>query len=837
MKIFYSILVISLLLFSCNSENNTRKKVNLGSEWSFRAVDDSIWLKAKVPGVVHLDLYKNNIIPNPFENDNEEQLQWVGNTEWEYQYNFESKDLLSYQNMDLAFDGLDTYADVYLNDSLILTADNMYRNWRIPIKSIKSIIKNGKNTLAIVFKAPEKINENKANKLTYKLPDERGFTRKAPYQFGWDWGAKFVTAGIWKRVYFDYWDNARINTVHIIQEEVDTLTANFNAQININTSSEGNYIIEVINIDSKKIISTQNIKLNSGISDYSIDFKIDNPKLWWCNGMGDANLYNLEFILKKGAVQIDKKEERIGIRTVELVQKEDSIGKSFYFELNGKPVFIKGANYIPADNFLPRVTKKASDAIIDAAVWANFNMLRVWGGGIYESDDFYNYCDEQGIMVWQDFMFACNMYPGDTSFMSSVKHEAIDNIIRLRNHPSLALWCGNNEVDNGWKDWGWQKQLGYSKEDSTELWDNYLALFESLLPKLVDKYDGNRNYHPSSPTYGWGHKENFTHGDSHYWGVWWGHEAFEVYNTKVGRFMSEYGFQALPNIKSIKQFAVEKELSLTSKTMKAHQKHPTGYETIDEYLQRDYKPTDNFEDYIYLSQLTQAYGVTQAIEAHRRNKPHCMGTLYWQINDAWPVTSWSSVDYYGRKKALHYFVKEAYKPIIISCEKHDDSIVVFVISDEDRSKELNITIEQLNYKGELLFEKSVVANIDKERAHRVSTISNNIFENANNTFVYITISSADSIVSDYYYYPQKPKNMKLAKAKIKLDILKENGVYYLELYSDVLAKNVELIPNIKGKLSDNYFDMLPDKTKKITFIPTEKGELSIEIRTLNNIYR
>ena len=834
MKVFYTIFIISLFLLSCNRQEQERKKTLLNSEWKFKSTDDSIWRNAEVPGVIHLDLYKNNIIPNPFDSTNESQLQWIGEKDWEYQYSFDSKDILDYQHAELVFDGLDTYADVFINDSLILSTDNMYRKWRIPIKHI---IHKGHNTVRIVFYAPEKIIKQKATKLSYKLPDERGFARKAPYQFGWDWGAKFLTAGIWKEVYIDYWDNSRIDNIHIIQNEVDTALANMEAIININSATSEEYIIEIIDNKTNKTLISQPIKTKKREEQYAIAFNIHNPKLWWCNGMGKANLYELRFKLLKNEHTIDEVEERIGIRTIELVQKEDSIGKSFYFELNGKPVFIKGANYVPADNFLPRITKNTTDKIIDAAVWANFNMLRVWGGGIYESDDFYNYCDETGIMVWQDFMFACNMYPGDSAFIRSVKHEAIDNIIRLRNHASLALWCGNNEVDNGWKDWGWQKQLGYSESDSTEIWENYLNIFENILPEMVANYDGKRNYHPSSPTYGWGHEENFTHGDSHYWGVWWGHEPFDVFDTKVGRFMSEYGFQALPNIKSIKQFANNKELHLSSQTMKAHQKHPTGYETINEYLQRDYKTTDNFEDYIYLSQLTQAYGITKAIEAHRRNKPYCMGTLYWQLNDAWPVTSWSSVDYYGRKKALHYFIKKAYKETIISCATNADSISIFLISDNEKSQNLNVSIQQINYYGEIISSKTITIKIDNTKSHLAYNIPKNIFNNKPQSFSYITAMQKDSLISERFYYPKKPKYMKLPKAIVNTKINEKNGLYYIIVSSNVLAKNIEIIPNIEGSLSDNYFDLLPNENKKIVFTPSEKGVLHIKTRTLNNLYR
>ncbi len=796
----------------------------LNKDWQFKAIDDSTWLSAKVPGVVHLDLLNNGIIPNPYDSTNEQQLQWIGEKDWEYKLVFNTDTLPNFQNKDLVFTGLDTYANVFFNDSLILQADNMYRTWRI---SLNNLLKNGENTLKIIFKAPEKINKEKARKLKYKLPDDRAFSRKAPFQFGWDWGAKFLTAGIWKPVYIDFWDKAKISDIQLVQKNMDSKEAKIAANININSSVNETYKIQIFTDDS--LLTEKDLQVSKDKNIYPVDFVVKNPKLWWCNGLGKQNLYKLEFKLLFDNQLIDKKNQTLGIRTIELVQDKDSIGKSFYFKLNGKPIFVKGANWVPADIFLPRISKTDYEKLIDEAVWANFNMLRVWGGGIYESDDFYNLCDEKGILIWQDFMFACNMYPGDTSFVNSVKNEAIDNIKRLRNHPSLALWCGNNEVDNGWKDWGWQKQFGYTKKDSTEIWNNYIKIFEQLLPNLVKRYDGTRDYHPSSPTYGWGHQENFEQGDSHYWGVWWGHEPFEVFNTKVGRFMSEYGFQALPNIKSIEKFTNKSEQNIKSETMKVHQKHPTGYETISEYLLQNYRPAKNFEDYIYLSQLTQAEGITTAIEAHRRAKPYCMGTLYWQFNDAWPVVSWSSIDYYGKRKALQYFVKQAYKPTIISSIEENDSINFYVISDEQEPQSLTLKIYQKDFFGKTLFSDSttIIINNNSKIVYKLPKISNK------NTFIYTELYGKGDLLDNDFYYFAKLKDLQLPSAKINIEIKKEDTATTIVLQSDVLVKNIELISNLDGEFSDNYFDLLPNNKKEISFKLLEKGELKIDYKCLN----
>ena len=415
-------------------------------------------------------------------------------------------------------------------------------------------------------------------------------------------------------------------------------------------------------IQVNEVNHSEKITLQKGLNSYKTKLSVPDPKLWWPNGMGDQPLYQLDFQIESSN-SVDSQNVIFGIRQIELVQQKDSIGESFYFKINGKPFFAKGANYIPQDNFPSRVPDEKYIQTIQTALDANMNMLRVWGGGIYEKDIFYDLCDQKGILVWQDFMFACTMYPGDSAFIENVRQEAIYQVKRLRNHPSIALWCGNNEVDEGWHNWGWQKALNYSASDSTEVWNNYLKIFEKILPEAVSLYSPYTPYIPSSPQNGWGRKESLTHGDAHYWGVWWGAEPFEIYEEKVGRFMSEYGFQGFPDLKTLDSCLLPEDRNLLSPALLNHQKHPRGMELIRTYMELEYKVPDEFEDYAYVSQLVQAYGIKKAIEAHRRAMPRCMGTLYWQLNDCWPVISWSSVDYYNRWKALHYFVRQAYQDV------------------------------------------------------------------------------------------------------------------------------------------------------------------------------
>jgi beta-mannosidase len=547
--------------------------VSLNNNWQFRKAGSSKWYKAQVPGTVHTDLLYNKLIPDPYYRKNESTLQWIGKENWEYKTSFIcNAAVLTKRNIQLVFDGLDTYADVFLNGRLILSTDNMFRQWSV---DVKRIIKTNNQLLIRFYSAQNKVDSIAKSKLPFVLPDNpKVYVRKAQYHFGWDWGPTFITSGIWK--------NVHLNAVDVKQVE-------------------------------KPFVNT---------------------------------------------------------RKVELIQEPDSIGRSFYFKIDGKPVYMKGANYIPSDVFLPRLKKEDYRKIILAAKEANMNMLRVWGGGVYEDDAFYDLCDEYGIMVWQDFMFAGGMVPGDDEFFNSIREEVKYQVKRLRHHKSIVLWCGNNEVDEAWNNWGWQKQFNLHGEDSAKAWNDYKRLFRDSLPVWVNELDGTRPYISTSPMYGWGRAKSFTEGDSHYWGVWWGLEDFEVFENKTGRFVGEYGMQAMPNNSTIESFTAPQDRYLFSDVLKAHQKHPTGYQNIQSYLHRYFLDSNkvkrlSLEDYSYLTQCLQYYAFKNIIAIHRSKYPVNMGTLLWQLNDCWPVCSWSITDYSRKPKAGWYAVKEAYRDDVV----------------------------------------------------------------------------------------------------------------------------------------------------------------------------
>lgn len=808
-RLLFLLIWIAVVSYSQTAERNLSNE-----KWFFVKQGENNWNPAQVPGTIHTDLLLNKRIPDPFFGTNEKQLQWIESENWEYKTTFTlSEKEKNNANCLLQFDGLDTYATVYLNNTKVLEANNMFRTWKV---DVKKLLKVGQNELKIVFTSSINKAKEEAQKISYTLPgDEKVFVRKAQYHFGWDWGPRFVTAGIWKPVKLLFWNEAQITSVRFEQKELNSKVAKLNFKCNITTQKAGEYIVQ---LDKKPF----RFQLKKGSNEVDIPVEISNPILWWCNGLGVPHQYQFLFSLRKNNTKLDERTIKVGLRTIELVQEKDNIGTSFYFKLNGVPVFMKGANYIPTDSFLPRVSTSTYTSVVQNAVDANMNMLRVWGGGVYADDAFYNECDEKGILVWQDFMFACAMYPGDKAFLNNVKEEVVDNVTRLQNHPSIALWCGNNESDEGWHNWGWQKQYKYSKSDSTEVWNNYKKLFHEVIPKTLDSLlPANENrYWPSSPSIGWGRKESLLQGDSHYWGVWWGKEPFEVYEKKVGRFMSEYGFQGIPDLKTIQSFTTD--LNWQSESIKNHQKHPTGYETINEYMARDYKIPTHFEDYVYVSQLLQADGMKTAIEAHRRAKPYCMGTLYWQLNDCWPVTSWSSVDYLGRWKALHYQVKRSFENVLLSVHKGNETYKIHLINDDVIAYDGVVEVELVNFKGKVLWDKKVAYKAEANSNTTPLVLTTGDLMGIKLDSVYLTMKFVSN--NKYWqstYFFEKPKDLKLSEPTIQVNIIDDLTI---ELTSDVLAKNVFLSSEEGVFFSDNYFDLLPNEKKRI--------QLSKKIATL-----
>lgn len=657
--LFYgtSVVFLFFLLTGCGGEKESAMTIlEINNHWQFSKKGENKWYDAVVPGCVFTDLMAQGLLDDPFYRDNENTSQWVEQEEWEYKTRFNvDKKLLQKEKIELVFKGLDTYAEIFLNDTPVLRADNMFREWKI---DVKALLKEGNNDLTVHFLSPVKEALPLWDRLGYELPGgPKVMTRKPGYHYGWDWGPKLTTSGIWRPVFLRAWNAVKIDSLQLVQTELSKKNALVTAVFDIQSTGTREAVVSIEEVNEEKTLNRASVQLVPGTNTVSFTFEIEDPQLWWTNGLGEPHLYLLDGIVETADGVSENISQKIGLRTLEVVVERDKDGESFYFKLNGEPLFIKGANYIPQDSFLNRVTEARYRKLINDSKETHMNMLRVWGGGFYENDIFYDLCDEAGILVWQDFMFACAMYPGDKAFLENVRREAVDNVKRLRNHACIALWCGNNEIDEAWHNWGWQSQ--FTESQRHRVWADYQKLFHDLLPGVVNRFDDRRFYWPSSPKFGRGDPRSLTEGDSHYWGVWHDAEPFEMFREKGGRFQSEYGFQAFPPLETVKRFALPDDFSVESEVMKVHQKHPRGNQLIKTYMERDYNIPDDFEHFLYLSGVLQAEGMKIGIEALRRAKPFCMGSLYWQLNDCWPVVSWSGIDYYGNWKALHYFVKKA----------------------------------------------------------------------------------------------------------------------------------------------------------------------------------
>ena len=615
---------------------------------------------------------------------------------------------------DLVLTGLDTFADVYLNEKKILTADNMFRRWRV---DVKSILKPGANTLRVVFHSPITKMLPYVKSLPYQLaapndvsapgePAISPYIRKAPYQFGWDWGPRFVTIGIWQPVHLDTWDSARVDNFHIEQQKINADNASISAQLSIQSSKPATVIVAFSHreLPSGPPVNdgTQTFVLDAGSNDLAYSYRIAKPKLWYPLGYGAQNRYAFSAVIRSGKT-LAQAELKTGLRSIELRRETDQWGKSFAFYVNGIAIFAKGADVIPFDSFPNRVTPEVHRRILESARDAHMNMVREWGGGYYESDDFYDICDELGILVWQEFAFGGAMVPGTVDWQNNVQQEAIEQIKRLRDHPSIVLWCGNNEVETGWYHWGDRQELrnSISPMQSFRVWQDYIILFADILKSAVNTYAGVP-YWPSSPSANFEEPPDNQHnGDMHYWAVWHQQAPAMDYTKQFPRFMSEFGFQSFPEMRTIRTFAEPQDFDIHSVTMQSHQKNNGGNDRILTYMLREYREPENFESYVYLSQVQQAEIIKIGAEHLRRQRPRVMGSLYWQLNDCWPVASWASIDYYGRWKALQYYAKKFYADTIVSPFEHDGKIDVYVVADSLTPQTGTIRTRLLDFSGKV----------------------------------------------------------------------------------------------------------------------------------------
>lgn len=830
-----------------NSPSTMTKQICLNGEWQFRQSGNGAWLPAQVPGNNFSDLLRNELISDPFYRNEEQQLQWIEKEDWHYKKHFVvNSEFLKYSDVELVLEGLDTYCNVYLNNILIHENNNMFVGHRISCREWLCV---GENELRFEFRSP--VNEVMPtflqNGFTYPAENDKSeerlsvFTRKAPYHYGWDWGPRFVTSGIWRNIRVEAVDKVRIADVYVQQKNLTDEQADLLLQVTLkNTATSNSKTTFDIKVECGNVagISHQvSAEVNENDQIIEVPLTINNPQRWWPNGLGEAFLHQLSISVFEHDVLLDSYALSVGLRNIEVVNEPDQHGESFFVKVNGHAVFMKGANYIPSDSFLDQVSSQKYRQIFIDAVAANMNMLRVWGGGIYENDEFYQLADEHGILIWQDFMFACSLYPADANFVKNVQQEASYNIKRLRNHACLALWCGNNETEMGIEFWHWPTTFNYSDELYQRLKADYDLLFKQVLPEMVSSLDPARFYFSSSPIGFWERKEDDNRGDNHYWGVWHGEEPFSEFKNRVPRFMSEYGFQSFPILDSVKQYSIEEDWQLDSSVMKTHQKHPRGNSLIRQYMKDEYLDAKDFESFLYLSQVQQALGMKVAFESHRSAMPFCMGSLYWQFNDCWPVASWSGIDYYGRWKAMHYQAKRSFEHLAVFVEQSDEQLSVNLVSDLLTTSTVQLKQQLLAFNGDVLWstqqDLSVAGSTSMTVAqHALSALLKDSI--ARNDVVFVaTLMQVDAqqqahccehlSEAFHYFLPTKALALKTPNYEIKVD--NSSNELALIVQSDTLVRQVYLsVPEGKHNFSDNFFDLLPGVQKRVS-LPVDKTDV------------
>lgn len=674
------------------------KRINLHENWKMRTIGSDEWLPATVPGSVYNDLLCNGKMEDPYYRDNELKALALMENDYEYVTSFDVPEtIIGEEQVLLIFQGIDTVADIWLNDRHLAYVNNMHRTWKF---RVKEYLRSKGNQLKIILHSPTRfIREAYAEDPIGGAEDAmRGFPklRKAHCMFGWDWGPRLPDAGIWRAVELVGFSCARIDSVYIRQKhEKNCVTLMLSAEIErtdheksccFDEEKELEYVVMITDPDG--------VSKEYGTEAFRDGIIVEQPKLWWPNGYGEQPLYWIEVSLFNNGIKLDTWKRRIGLRTMTIHIEKDAYGEQFCHEVNGVKIFAMGADYIPEDNILSRVTKERTYELLLQAKNAHFNCIRVWGGGNYPYDAFWDACDELGLIVWEDFMFACAVYDLSEEFEDNITAEAIDNIKRIRHHACLGLWCGNNEMEMFMENCRWEHRPKHKSD--------YVKMYEYILPKLVKQYDPNTFYWPASPSSGgaFDMPNDENRGDVHYWDVWHGNKPITEYRKFYFRYVSEFGFQSFPSMKTCETFTLPEDRNIFSYVMEKHQRNKTANGKIMNYMEQTFLYPGDFNTILYASQLLQAEAIRYGVEHFRRNRGRCMGTIIWQLNDCWPVASWSSIDYCGRWKALHYYAKRFFAPIMISCAEEgiltQDTNPNAEPYDVKKSIRLNVANESMN---------------------------------------------------------------------------------------------------------------------------------------------
>jgi beta-mannosidase len=833
------------------------QKIELSQNWKLYNPNKSINMDVEVPGTVYEALLKHHVIEDPFYGLNEREVKWVYESEWIYETHFDLEpEFLSFDKIKLQFQGLDTVAEIYFNDEFLGVTDNMFVSYDY---EVQSKLREKNNELKIIFlssitQIQKLVEKHKIRLRNFQTEIEIPYLRKAQYSFGWDWGPNLPDIGPWRPINLIGHNGVIIESVNVIQdfsyksspEETSEFNRNLIEKVklcieieidsNLEKLKSGSYSLSctIIEPDSNRIIKI--VQIDSITQ--TLEFEIYNPLLWWIHELGTPYLYELVIDLHNEN-NIDERRIKIGIRDIELIRTPDEWGESFYFRLNGVPIFAKGANWVPIDSLIPRGKKKGLyETLLNDVKNANMNFIRVWGGGIYEDDMFYKTCDKLGILVWQDFPFACSLYPIHPEFFESVKIEAIQNIKRLRSHPSLAIWCGNNEIEQLWFR---NITLAQLKDEKLikKYEEGYLTLFKELIPNLIDHYDKQRAYWPSSALDRWEGKKELSknpngpnEGDSHFWKVWHSGASFKAYSKFNSRFMSEFGFESFPSMKTIRSFCPPNQFDFNSPIMKNHQKNDAGNQKIMKYMKRRFNIPKRFERQVIISQITQAEAIEYGVEHWRRNRNnfHCMGSIYWQLNDCWPVASWSSIDYFGRWKTLHYYAKRFFNPILPSLVINKNSLEFWVVNDCLKEKNVEFNWKLYDSRGNLMKKNSYLAIVSSCISTKITEVKlNEIFnvdESLENKIIFYELkekSDGMRLLCKGFKLFDDPKRFPVSNPGLSmkfLDLMENQGELSIqvELTADKIALYVYFDSNNFDFIaSDNFFPMEPGEKRIILF--------------------
>jgi beta-mannosidase len=825
-------------------------EIDLNGDWQFKATDEDKWMRAIVPSTVWTDLLRVGRIEDPFYRDNEFKVQWIEKKEWEYQRTFQiTADFLKHDKIILDCRGLDTIAEIYLNDQLVSKTQNMFIEYEFDVKSLLRI---GENQIHIIFRSILDWNKKQnASEPRVIWDNEKGnsfFARREGSDFGWDWGVRLLTCGIWKSIRLAAYDIGRITDLAVRQDLSDPKKAvlDITAQCERFKDKKLNIEFEVVlkdNVIAETNASVTGDKVNKKIS-------IKNPKLWWPNGWGGQPLYTVRTALLDGKTVVHSKEIKIGLRTIEIYRERDTRGETFGIKINGYLIFCKGVNWVPADALPDRLTEDHYKHLLRSCVEANMNMIRVWGGGLYESDIFYEYCDEHGIMIWHDFMFAVGPYIANESYLENVRQEIASVVRRLRHHPSIALWCGNNEQESNMPAW--------TKDYKTVTWEDYDKVFHETIPQTAALYDPDHPYWPSSPHHPLDRKKQkpdweSASGDAHLWDVWHGGEPFIWYARHPGfRFISEYGFQSPPVMKTIRSFTTPEDWVLNSYVLDHHNKagkksrgnQDIGNIRIANYMTGNFAIPNSFENWIYVAQVMHGEGMKVGTEAYRRNFPDVTGALYWQLNDNWPTFSGSSLDYYGRWKALHYMACHFLNPVLVSGFVEGTTIKIWGVNDQllQTTATLKWILARFDGTEVKRSEQPVVlpancstllAELDFEKEAGENpeyiTYRKDCYENRGQFYLsYSLVQAGRELCSNVSFFALQ-KYLALEDPELEYEIKKDGDQLVVKVSAQRFAAYVELgLKESYARFSDNYFHLLPGEVKMIKLIESEVPVTEIE---------